>query len=419
MFIPQRLIYRTPEASQPAPSGAPSEEPLKAENFLDKLDKVEFDKKNARQFAKDVLNNTKGYKLIKAEACVASGRITTREKLESAASLKDVTDGELDAFLAQRGGDRFLKRLFTYGVSSMKRDFLKKQRNFESDKADRRRWFAKQKAEGTAGDYRYKMLEYETFEDAFNAGFYKGLRPDLQVIMDYGLSVEEYRNYSGRLRALRAKFPEEKKEVDQTGTQQPGAPRAPGAGTETGTQQSRAPREEGEQASVLDANFKTLAREATAAYSLVDRVKAHYQKKKPELFTSVVLAQFLNVKDADEYLVRFSSEKIAIKGFSVTFEQFVHNPTGFPPEVAQEFDRVYSDFIKDQKEILSSLESILYQFVIGYDPRGFKRLEDKAGLIVKAKEGCPEILGIEKQKKALDSALRAWKKQLEPYKASK
>ena len=171
------------------------------------LKKSPFDLKEAKKAMLGALDQKGGYKLTKGEALYKSGKLKSVEEMNNAAAQRlDAKD--LEAFLGQYGGDKYVKKVFIYGVSKMKRDLIAKGMDFERDK--------------TRGGIFEGLKNYETFEDAFAGGFYTEFGLSFEAIMEKGLSVSEYRQRSSRLRNLEkrvkqeeAKAPEEKPKPEE------------------------------------------------------------------------------------------------------------------------------------------------------------------------------------------------------------
>lgn len=192
MFKPLRLVYleATPEKGQEA---------LTTKNFLGELKKFGYNKEKAKEaVCKGALAREGGYKLIKAEALFEAGKLKTISDLDNAAA-ESLSAGDVDDFLNKYGGDKYVKRLFVYGVSKMERDFAAKKQNFKADK---------RKGGAFEG-----LKKYETFEDAFNAGFYKEFAVDINAIMEKGLSVSEYRQRDERFKKLEKKVKQTEEET--------------------------------------------------------------------------------------------------------------------------------------------------------------------------------------------------------------
>lgn len=201
MFKPLRLVYleATPEKGPEA---------LTTKNFLGELKKFGYDKEKAKEAVREgALKEKGGYRLTKAEALVAAGKITTLADLDNAAAYA-LNVGDIDDFLNLYGGDKYVKRLFTYGTNKMERDFMAKKQNFEADK----------KKGGTFEG----LKQYATFEEAFSAGFYKDMVVDFDSIMEKGLSVSEYRQRDERFRKLEKKVKKMDKEPEYPEGELPG-----------------------------------------------------------------------------------------------------------------------------------------------------------------------------------------------------
>lgn len=197
MFKPLRLVYLevTPEKGPEA---------LTSKNFLGELKKFGYDKEKAKDAIIDsALTRKGGYKLIKAEALVASGKIKTINDLNDA-SAYSLESQDIEAFLNQYGGDKYVRRLFSYGMNKMSRDFVAKKQNFESDRKK--------------GGVFEGLKNYATFEDAFDAGFYKEeFAINLDAIIEKGLSVSEYRQRDERFGKLERKI----KKIEAKGEKYP------------------------------------------------------------------------------------------------------------------------------------------------------------------------------------------------------
>jgi hypothetical protein len=172
-----------------------SEKFTNTKEFLRGLKGVDFKMKETKAGMLNSLDNKGGYKLTKGEALYRAGKLKSVEEMENAAAYS-LDEQDIEGFLDQYGGDKYVKKVFVYGVSKMKRDLLMREMNFEQDK---------EKGGSFAG-----LKNYATFQEAFTAGFYKkDFNLSYESIMEKGLSVSEYRQRNKRLRNLKRKVARE------------------------------------------------------------------------------------------------------------------------------------------------------------------------------------------------------------------
>jgi len=187
-----------------------TKEEVTTKNFLSLADKVPFDMETAKSaIYKSGLKNPHGYELIKAEALFEAGKIKTKEDLDGVA-LQALTDEEITAFLNKYDGDKYVKRLFHYGIGHMKRYFEIRKREFKNDQK------TKTKSEDSAFD---GLNLFDSFDEAFNDGFY-GIDFALKMpkIMEHGLTACEYKNRDERFKILERKIKNLPKETSKETT---------------------------------------------------------------------------------------------------------------------------------------------------------------------------------------------------------
>lgn len=190
MFKPKRFVFL--EGAPASSRVERSSKKMNSNEFMKEVDKFEYNLEDSKKEVYKILTKpNRGWKLTKAEALYRSGKLTTVQEMDNASSRKLEAD-DVTAFLAQYGGDKYVKRLFHYGTSFMKRTVLRRKRGFERDKQRGGAW------EG--------LKKYETFEEAFQAGFYKDLTVNFEEIIEKGLSVSEYRQRTSRFDKLRSRL---------------------------------------------------------------------------------------------------------------------------------------------------------------------------------------------------------------------
>ena len=167
-----------------------SEKFTNSKEFLKGLKGVDFKMEESKAGMLNSLDHSGGYRLTKGEDLYRAGKLKSVEDMKNAAAYS-LDEQDLDGFLDQYGGDKYVKRVFVYGVSKMKRDILMREMNFEKDK---------QKGGAFAG-----LKNYSTFQEAFAAGFYKDFNLSYDAIMEKGLSVSEYRQRKKRIRKLESR----------------------------------------------------------------------------------------------------------------------------------------------------------------------------------------------------------------------
>lgn len=430
MFKPLRLVYM-----ETVPEKEP--EALTSKNFLGELKKFGYDKEKAKKSicCGGALKEKGGYKLTKAEALVAAGKITTLAELNNAAAYSlDV--GDVDDFLDQYGGDKYVKRLFAYGVSKMERDFMAKKQNFESDK----------KKEGAFEG----LKKYATFEDAFNAGFYKEFAVDFDAIMEKGLSVSEYRQRDERFRKLEkkvkkmeqegGKYPDQKPAEPPKYKEQKAEPPSQDKPKEPPTEPlqtiERTPPKPPESAAEQEKKLKY----EKAKYKLSELGKS---MRKTDGFMSEMIKKYKENSEAgdimfgdlksfeplgdtsneDKYLEAFFNKGAIKKDIGASGKKFNdYDDTLYVlrPEILQEFIDGYDELTQKKLDELEHLERVLYNKALG--GAGLSQPEKtEEGEIAKAKEEVrkeeeanaikeiPEIEQVEGYKQSLNSTKAEWR----------
>jgi len=437
MFKPLRLVYleAAPESKQ---------ESINSKNFVEKLRKFGYDKEKAKEAVlTGALRKKGGYKLTKAEALFEAGKLKTLADLENAAA-ESLDAGDVDDFLNKYGGDKYVKRLFDYGVSKMERDFMRKKQEFEADK---------KKGGSLEG-----LKRYATFEDAFNAGFYTELTPDFGSIMEKGLSVSEYRQHDERFKKLEKKVQRIEKEVQTEGEKLP--PMASGKGkaeeqkveaekrvaqdqpgAEAGVKRkegekglSKKAKEGREKENKLNSMLIALGdvgRKYRESDILIPALVEKYELDKitGELNITPLTE---NLENEDDYLAKFP-EKIKIKkyvpGIGKTWLDFLDGGNDLSKEIVEELGAAYNDMLKERLKKLESLETALYVKGDGSsDPRtNIPEIEDeetrknqekiRLANIAAAENACPEIKEVQKLKVSLSGAVSRWKIEMIGLKA--
>jgi hypothetical protein len=176
-----------------------------SKEFLKGLKGVDFRMEESKAGMINSLDHPGGYSLTKGEALYRAGKLKSIKEMKNAAA-HSLDEQDIDGFLDKYGGDKYVKRIFVYGVSKMKRDLLMREMNFEKDK---------EKGGSFAG-----LKNYATFQEAFTAGFYKDFNLSYDAIMEKGLSVSEYRQRNKRLRNLKRKVKREEAAAKEAAPQE-------------------------------------------------------------------------------------------------------------------------------------------------------------------------------------------------------
>lgn len=430
MFKPSRLVYL-----EAVPGKGP--EALTTKNFLGELKKFGYDKEKAKDAVyKGALKEKGGYKLTKAEALFAAGKIKTTFDLDNAAAYA-LNVGDIDDFLNQYGGDKYVKRLFAYGTSKMERDFMAKKQNFEKEKK--------------LGGAFEGLKQYATFEDAFNAGFYKDMAVDFDAIMEKGLSVSEYRQRDERFRKLEkkvkrieqegGKYPDQKpvepsKYKEQKAKLPPSRNQPQKSPTEPPQAIEKTPPKPQESAAEQEKKLKY----EKAKYKLSELGKS---MRKTDAFMSETIKKYKENSEAgdimfgdlknfeplgdtsneDKYLEAFFNKGAIKKDIGASGKKFNdYDDTLYVlrPEILQEFIDGYDELTQKKLDELGHLERVLYNKALG--GVGLSKPEEAAeGEIAKekekvrkeeeanAKKEIPEIEQVEGYKQSLNLAKAEWR----------
>jgi len=413
-------------------------EVLTSKDFLSELKKIGYNKEKAKDAVyKGALTEKGGYKLTKAEALVATGEITNLADLDNAAA-HSLESQDIDAFLDQYGGDKYVKRLFEYGMSKMSRDFMARKQNFEADKK-----------KGGA----FEGLEYfKTFEEAFDAGFYEGLKVDFGAIMEKGLTISEYRQRDERFRKLERKVKKIEQEQEKYSE-----------GELSGAQQESKEKkmEVKEEPSTLkpspDKPIKRIFQTPKASGELSEKQKEEMEKERKLNLTLIKLGEVAeayrqsdimipalvkkygleeisgelgitplteNPEKKDDYMEKFMT-KVKVEKYvgqmGKTWFSFVDDIRGLGKEATEELTGGYNNLVTDRLEKLVALETGLYVKGDGSsDPRTeIPKIEDEGAReaqesirqadIKAAEAACPEIKEVQTLTKDLSKAVANWR----------
>lgn len=431
MFKPLRLVYleATPEKGS---------ETLTTKNFLGELKKFGYDKEKAKEaVCKSALTRKGGYELTKAEALVAAGKITTLADLDNAAAYA-LNVGDIDDFLSQYGGDKYVKRLFAYGTSKMERDFMAKKQNFEADK----------KKGGTFEG----LKRYATFEDAFNAGFYKEFAVDFDSIMEKGLSVSEYRQRDERFRKLEKKVKKMEKEPEYPEGKLPGvqqkveekkveapqpkgdlkkSPAEPLQTIERKKEVQKGPTEQEKKEEAKEIKLgmvleklSVVAKECRKSDMLIPELVKKYKLEEINGSLDDISPIVENTDKEDEYVDKFL-KKVKVKNYipqsGENLVDFVGTAHRMSKEAMEELLGGYDELLTKRHEDLVSLETALYAKGDGSsDPRAaIPEIQDeetrKAQEAIRlenikaAENACPEIKDVQVILKDLSKAAAQWR----------
>lgn len=431
MFKPLRLVYLevTPEKGSEA---------LTTKNFLGELKKFGYNKEKAKEAVrKGALTHEGGYKLTKAEALVAAGKITTLAELDNAAAYS-LEVGDVDDFLNQYGGDKYVKRLFAYGVSKMERDFMRKKQDFEKDKKK-------------GGIFEF-LKRYATFEDAFSAGFYHDLVINFDAIMEKGFSVSEYRQRDERFRKLEEKVKKMEKEPEYPEGGLPGvrqkieekkveAPQPKGdlkkspteplrtIGRKKEVQKGPTEQEKKEEAKEIKLGMvleklSVVAKECRKSDMLIPELVKKYKLEEINGSLDDISPIVENTDKEDEYVDKFL-KKVKVKNYipqsGENLVDFVGTAYRMSEEAMEELLGGYDELLTERHEDLVSLETALYAKGDGSsDPRAaIPEIQDeetrKAQEAIRlenieaAENACPEVKDVQVLLKNLGTAAANWR----------
>lgn len=388
--LPEKLASAAKDASKEKAT-----EPLNSQNFLEKLKDVKFDPEAAIQESVNAVNSTRGYKLIKAEALVENGKVITVDDMEEVSGKRDLERSDIEAFLKLNGGDKFLERLFVYGMSRIRQDFYRQEKNFHSPSVPQ--------PKGIEG--------YRTFEQAFDAGFYD-IKPDLFHVMMYGLSVTEYQHRDERFVALRKRLRKIEKEQIKSGLLEEVKDRM----AKVPEQEEKKPEEK------KKAPEKVLTRLGRAqrayqrlislghAFMMADNTMLQMKSKYPDSFRGIELSPFYKLDDRREYELQFlGAVRLEAAGQDMTLEDALANIDILTDKNVDKFTDGYAVELDKRMEMMHSVLRALY--VVGgngSDPRGLKDNIMRKEAIKRAKQICPDIGSVERSMDYIRNTYRSF-----------
>jgi hypothetical protein len=428
MFKPLRLVYL-----EAAPEG--KQETLTTKNFLNELRKFGYDQEKSKEaLCKGALIHSGGYKLTKAEALFEGGKLRTITDLENAAS-ESLNVGDIDDFLNKYGGDKYVKRLFVYGVGKMERDFMKKKQDFQADKKK-------------GGEFE-GLKQYATFEDAFNAGFYKEFAVDFDAIMEKGLSVSEYRQRDERFKKLekrvkkmeeealkgrdlpplkvnQPKVEEKKVEVEKRQETLPPSSKEPVKGIEHTPPKQEGPSEREKQEMEKERKLNTMLMklgDVTETYRQSDILIPTLVKKykldeiSGELGITTLTETPENKEGYEEKFLKKVVVKNDVAQMGKGWLDFLGETQWLRKEIVEELTGGYNDLITERLEKLEKLETALYLRGDGSsDPRKVTDETIRAENVAAAENACPEIKDVQKLLGEMSKAASQWRLEVQKMK---
>ncbi len=191
-----------PERLPPRSEG---NEHVKAADFEENLNSVQFDEKAVKDEMYEILKNSKGFTKIRDEMFAEANHAGQGTRVD---------DVDVQDYVRKQGGEIFLKQIYNRGLAGLRRDFRNQKAKLKtniarlnSDKDDfKTRSFQKsglaEKIRDVAKESGVSVQDL-TFEQAFDKNLFGDyLRPNIKGIVEYGLSWYEYSNRVTRKAAL-------------------------------------------------------------------------------------------------------------------------------------------------------------------------------------------------------------------------